>query len=62
MWKPADVMATMMIGTICFVICGAFVMYWVGGESVPLERVHVVEGLFVGMFGLVAYRMGKSSD
>lgn len=52
-------MATIMIGTICFIICGVFVRSWVTGEIMAIERIRILESLFVGMFGLVAYRMGK---
>ena len=62
MWRPADIMALIMIGTICFTIGGGFVHSWVTGGEFTIERVHVIRGLFVGMFGLVAYRMGKNHD
>jgi len=59
MWKPADVMATMMIATICAIILGVFIKSWISDVPIPIERIQIIESLFIGMFGLVAYRMGK---
>ena len=62
MWKPADVMATMMIGTICVVIIGVYARAWIAGDTLDIDRLRIIENLFVGMFGLVAYRMGKGDQ
>lgn len=59
MWKPADVMAMTMLSTMCIVIIGVYVRTWVTGKDLPINKVRIIENLFIGMFGLIAYRMGK---
>lgn len=56
--KPADVIAIIMISTICAVILGVFVKSWVTDTPLSIDRARIMEELFTGMLALVAYRMG----
>lgn len=57
--KPADIMAVMMISTICLVIVGIYMKAWITGVDIALDRIQIIENLFTGMLALVAYRMGR---